>query len=838
MIAGAKVLLLFVYVHPTAFALSSTHIGRQPHIANIHDADNNLLLNLFDEAVQRWAKQTDGNHAPTDELDQAILQIGYEVHQRNRGPVGSVSESKCSSSTAIVQSSAALEVEETKTKNCKQLNNDVIELKEDTLLLQAQTKSLSCNDDDGISTSVAGNIDENHIRLNEDMVRQELDLAVLEATSDSKDSSKQEKVLKLAHELYKICQQANSSTDKYTSNSLGANVVQQQAMHSSCDDEASDEVTEESREAMISSIVDDSPGIENELYVNPKDSATAEFENISDVEEVDIAIVGAGIGGLCAGAILNTLYKKKVGIYESHYLPGGCAHAFDRAAQIGTEKKVFTFDSGPTIVLGCSQPPYNPLRQVMNAVGLGDDVEWIRYDGWGMVENVSNNESLKRWKLEVGEGVFEKGPLAEFGGPEAMKEWEQLREVTKPLVSGAVDIPAMAMRPGQSSIIPLLRYFKSLVGLVSQGETVTGTFDPFMNGPIFKVTDPWLRNWLDALAFSLSGLPASRTAAAAMAYILFDMHRDGTALDYPKGGLGAVIDSLVKGVEQGDKGSKVNLRRSVQSIDTTDGGLKAVGLTLRNGKKVKARDGVICNAPIWSLRNLLNPDAQKQLNNGQFPIADEKTGSEKTLLKKCDTAEMTRSFLHLHLALDASGLDLHALEPHYTVMDQGLCNDPCGELNMIAVSNPCVIDRDLAPEGYIVVHAYGAGNEPYDVWEGLKRGSSEYEKLKESRAQVLWKAVESIIPDVRDRAVLSLVGSPITHERFLRRPKGTYGAATEDLLKDGSTPIENLILCGDGIFPGIGVPAVAVNGASAANAMVGVMEQWKCMDELKKQKLI
>ena len=46
-------------------------------------------------------------------------------------------------------------------------------------------------------------------------------------------------------------------------------------------------------------------------------------------EEVDIAIVGAGIGGLCSGAILNTLYGKKVGVYESHYIPGGCAHAFD-----------------------------------------------------------------------------------------------------------------------------------------------------------------------------------------------------------------------------------------------------------------------------------------------------------------------------------------------------------------------------------------------------------------------------------------------------------------------------------------------------------------------------
>lgn len=35
-------------------------------------------------------------------------------------------------------------------------------------------------------------------------------------------------------------------------------------------------------------------------------------QGADDVEEVDVAIVGAGIGGLCAGAILNTLYNKKV----------------------------------------------------------------------------------------------------------------------------------------------------------------------------------------------------------------------------------------------------------------------------------------------------------------------------------------------------------------------------------------------------------------------------------------------------------------------------------------------------------------------------------------------
>jgi hypothetical protein len=79
------------------------------------------------------------------------------------------------------------------------------------------------------------------------------------------------------------------------------------------------------------------------------DGSLRDIPDLELEEEVDVAIVGAGIGGLCAGAILNTLYGKKVAVYESHYLPGGCAHAFDRKA---TNGMTFKFDSGPTILLG------------------------------------------------------------------------------------------------------------------------------------------------------------------------------------------------------------------------------------------------------------------------------------------------------------------------------------------------------------------------------------------------------------------------------------------------------------------------------------------------------
>ena len=91
------------------------------------------------------------------------------------------------------------------------------------------------------------------------------------------------------------------------------------------------------------------------------------------------------------------------------------------------------------------------------------------------------------------------------------------------------------------------------------------------------------------------------------------------------------------------------------------------------------------------------------------------------------------------------------------------------------VSMPSLIDPALAPEGCHVIHAYLPATEPYEVWEGVARGTPAYEALKKERAAPLYAAIERFIPDVRERVEVELIGSPLTHERFLRRHRGTYG---------------------------------------------------------------
>jgi len=508
--------------------------------------------------------------------------------------------------------------------------------------------------------------------------------------------------------------------------------------------------------------------------------------------KTDVIVIGSGIGGLCCGALLAH-YGLKVVVCESHTLLGGAAHGFTRDGH--------HFDSGPSLYSGMSYSPSpNPLRQVLDVID--EDIAWANYDTWGcrLPEGDFNTA--------VGADQF-CDVLKRLRGEGAVSEWRQLQKVMKPLAAAAVALPTAAVRFDLGAVRTAGSFAPGLLKHLPDTPKLTRPFSRIMDRVI---TDPFIRNWLDMLCFLLSGLPASGTSTAEVAFMFADWYRPGVQLDYPMGGSAALVEALVRGITK--HGGEIKTGAHVTQINTKNG--KATGVRLRSGEMIHARQAVVSNASVW--------DTLKLMPAGVLP---------PDFVAKRQATPACESFMHLHLGIQAQGLP-EDLACHYIVVndwEKGIT----APQNLILVSIPSVLDPSLAPAGKHTLHIYTPGNEPYTPWDGMNRKSEAYTQQKQQRSEVMWKALERIIPDIRTRTTLSMVGTPLTHARYLRRHQGSYGpaiAAGKALFPGPKTPIQGLLCCGDSTFPGIGLPAVAASGMIAAHSLVPVSSQQKMLKHL------
>ena len=518
--------------------------------------------------------------------------------------------------------------------------------------------------------------------------------------------------------------------------------------------------------------------------------------------EVDVVVIGSGIGGLCAGA-LAAHSGLKVVVCESHDAPGGAAHEWT--------VKGFHFESGPSLYAGLS-PDHspNPLKHVFQIIG--EEPEWITYDRWGTCLPEGD------FAAAVGAADFiEK--LKIYGGPDAVEQWGRLMRRIEPLGTAIFGLPSAAVRADAGVLLTMGRYAPALARVVAAGgASLQEPFSKILDDE--GITDPFIRNWLDMICFLLQGATVADAPTTLMAYMLSDFYRDGVCLDFPRGGTASIVDALVRGVTK--NGGELRLNAHVENILVEDG--RAAGVVLRGGETLRARRAVISNADLWSTTRLVPPGVAPQL------VAELEKRAEG--VGRCD------SFLHLHLGIDGAGLPTTPSEQfpaQWAVVDDWARGIDAPR-NLVLVSVASLLDPALAPDGHHVIHAYVPATEPYAPWEGLDRASKEYKEKKAEAAEVLWRAIERQIPDVRQRAKVTLVGTPLTHERFLRRDRGTYGAfvrAGEGQLPGQGCSLPGLFCVGDSTFPGIGMPAVAASGHIAANSVVSVSEHWKMLDKIR-----
>jgi phytoene dehydrogenase-like protein len=573
-------------------------------------------------------------------------------------------------------------------------------------------------------------------------------------------------------------------------------------------------------------------------------------------DEYDVVVIGSGMGGLACGAMCAK-YGEKAIVLESHIKMGGSAHSFTKVHN----KEKYSFEVGPSIFEGLDKPSLNPLRILLDVLDSELPVE--TYQGlayWVPTSNFDGTGPVKYWRFQLGDveapgGFYESLREHASDGELAIREFEALRSRLKTLGGSTTAVCLFNLRQDPGFLATTAGSLPYVATHPDVFADLPLTFDSLHKTVDQLVTEPFLRNFIDTMCI-FCGFPAKGAMTAHMLYILERFFEPGCSYSVPKGGTENIARALHRGGAQ--FGMDISLNTHVAEI-LVEGG-RACGVRLKSGKVIRARKAVVSNATPFDTVKML--PARDDLDPAMPGFA-----ALQEWRQTLGTLPRHGAILHLFVAVDAEkvvdGKRL-ADHPSWRAAEDETAKNPAHLIvqdwsrsmqdsqNLCSFFIPSLLDRSVCPEGKHVIHVYSSGGEPYEPWEQLEPGSEAYEAYKEERANILWEALENCIPDARERAEFHIVGSPLAHEAFLRRDRGTYGMAWAagtsapyaGLLKftpipfpfpNLKTPVDGLLRCGDSCFPGIGTPSAAASGVIAANTIVNVETHIAMLEETAKK---
>jgi len=500
---------------------------------------------------------------------------------------------------------------------------------------------------------------------------------------------------------------------------------------------------------------------------------------IKNKSSCDVVVVGAGIGGLTAGALLARR-GMSVQVFERRSIPGGCCSAFEIDGH--------AFDIASSLFYGFGEQGFNANYRVMQELGV--DLEMFRHDPCFNVvfegQSMPVPEDLEQWIEQLSRDF----PSCAEGLKAFYAQIEQLYE-------DALRVGFMPV--ADASLFKLTR-------MAFDNPTIIFSYLPVLTQTVWSVLGPLLpplesneevrrfKAMLDVdLAFGTCTASDDLPLLLAVP-ILMDRHIGGVR--YPKGGAGEVARTLVRGLER--HGGAVQFGTTVRRVLVERG--RAVGVELDDGTVVHAEQ-VICNANIWdTFEELIEPS---KVSRKRRRDVDALTPSFSVFITCVSVPEdVVPSGFHNHTVV---------IPDHTT----GL-----GDTSIIYV--PSVDDPSLAPSGRHAVTLINVVD--YNDWvpQGGSRAvaNAEQDALRIKRALEL---AEEVLPGISERGEVKGTFSPPGLEQTLRRRFGAVGGPEQTVQQSlnkrqgNLTEIDGLFLVGDSTFPGEGVVAVTISGMTCAD---------------------
>ncbi|MDF5708901.1 MAG: carotene isomerase [Nostoc sp. S4] len=486
---------------------------------------------------------------------------------------------------------------------------------------------------------------------------------------------------------------------------------------------------------------------------------------------IDAIVIGSGIGGLVTATQLAAK-GAKVLVLERYLIPGGSAGYFERQG--------YRFDVGASMIFGLGQNgTTNLLTRALSAVNVSQEA---------IADPVQIHYHLPQGLDLKVDWVYEKflqNLTAHFRHEEEgiRRFYDECQKVFNCLNS----IDLLSLEEPKYLLRVFFQHPLACLGLVK--------YLPQNAGDVARryIKDPQLLKFIDMECYCWSVVPADMTPMINAGMVFSDRHYGG--VNYPKGGVGQIAQKLVEGLEKA--GGKIQYQAKVTKILTQRG--RAVGVQLANGKVYHGKR-IVSNATRWDTFEQLLPVEQIPNNEKKWQ----------------QNYQKSPSFLSLHMGVKQSVLPGET-ECHHILLEDW--EKMTAAEGTVFVSIPTLLDPDLAPTGYHIIHAFT----PHWIDDWQKLSSTEYEVKKEEAAWRIIDRLEKIFPGLDAELDYLEVATPRTHRRFLGREDGTYGPIPrrklQGLLKMpfNRTAIRGLYCVGDSTFPGQGLNAVAFSGFACAH---------------------
>lgn len=506
-------------------------------------------------------------------------------------------------------------------------------------------------------------------------------------------------------------------------------------------------------------------------------------------EAYDVIVVGSGIGGMGAAALLAQHAGKRVLVLERHYTAGGFTHVFRRPG--------YEWDVGLHYI-GKVLDARSPVRRLFDHVTEGR-LEWAP-----MPEDYDHLLLGDRRYQLVASFERLRGRLAEYF-PQRLPEIDgylkavQASNARAERYFASKALPAILARlAGPLLCSPFFRYSDRTTAAVLRSLT----------------SDPELAAVLTA-QWGDYGLPPAQSSFAAHA-IVTEHYFDGAA--YPVGGAGRIAETMAPLIEK--SGGEVLVKAEVREILLEDG--RAAGVRMADGRELRA-SVVISDTGVHNTFGKLLP-----------PQVAGKLGALEAI--RC--LPPSSGHLCLYVGLKKSAAELGLPKSNLWIFPgndhdanvQRFLGDPAAPLPVVFISFPSAKDPSFEERfpGRATIEVITLA--PYawfSRWEQTewKRRGPDYDDWKRRMSERLKESLEAHVPQVRGQIDFQELSTPLSTRHFANYESGeAYGLAPVperfrcQWLRP-ATPVPGLYLAGQDVTT-MGVTGALFGGALCASAIL------------------